>query len=204
MTNFFRDPEAFRVLEEQVIPAILAGKPADAQIRAWLAGCSTGEKAYSLAILLAEHEAATKLHFAIHVSTTDIYPRAIASARAGILPASIAADVSAERLRRFFTVEAGGESYRIGKSMRDMLIFSEHDLIKDPPFSKLDLISCRNVRIYMGAELQKRLFPLFHYSLNPGGVLMHGTAEMVGDYDDSFATVDGKSKVDRCQSVQQT
>ncbi len=201
VTNFFRDPEAFLVLEEQVIPAILAGKADGSPVRVWSAGCSTGEEAYSLAILLAERQTALKQHFGLQVFATDIDPRAIAFARAGRYPASIAADVSPERLSRFFTAEPGG-GYRIRKSIRDTLIFSGQDLIRDPPFSKLDLISCRNVLIYMGPELQKRLIPMFHYALHPGGYLFQGTSETVGDSIESLTVVDRKAKVYRCSSNQ--
>ena len=117
------------------------------------------------------------------------------SARAGVYPASIAADISPERLARFFAQEPDGSAYRIHKGIRDMVIFSEQDVIKDPPFSKLDLISCRNLLIYMGGELQKKLIPLFHYALNPGGMLFLGTSETVGEFVDLFATMDRKSKL---------
>jgi two-component system CheB/CheR fusion protein len=117
-----------------------------------------------------------------------------ASARRGMYPASIAADLSPQRLARFFTAEADGSAYRIHKSIRDLLVFSEQDVIKDPPFSRLDLISCRNLLIYMGAELQKKLIPLFHYVLNPGGILFLGTSEGVGEFADLFSVLDRKAK----------
>ena len=195
VTNFFRDPEAFKMIEEKVIPKIFAGKPAGAVIRFWSPGCSTGEEAYSLAILLAERQEAMKQSFKVQVFATDIDSQAIATARAGLYPASIAADVSPERLARFFTAESNGSAYRIHKGIRDMLVFSEQNVIKDPPFSKLDLISCRNLLIYMGGELQKKLMPLFHYALNPGGFLFLGTSETVGEYMDLFAVVDHKLKL---------
>ncbi len=195
VTNFFRDPEPFKVLEEQAIPRIFAGKPAGAAIRVWSVGCSTGEEAYSLAILLQERMEALKQSYTLQVFATDIDSQAIATARAGIYPASIAADISPERLARFFTVEPGGGAYRIHKSIRDILVFSEQDVIKDPPFSKLDLISCRNILIYLGGDLQKKLIPMFHYALNPGGTLFLGTSESVGEYGDLFAVLDRKSKL---------
>jgi len=195
VTNFFRDPEAFKMIEEKVIPKIFAGKPAGAVIRFWSPGCSTGEEAYSLAILLAERQEAMKQSFKVQVFATDIDSQAIATARAGLYPASIAADVSPERLARFFTAESNGSAYRIHKGIRDMLVFSEQNVIKDPPFSKLDLISCRNLLIYMGGELQKKLMPLFHYALNPGGFLFLGTSETVGEYMDLFAVIDRKLKL---------
>jgi two-component system CheB/CheR fusion protein len=195
VTGFFRDPSAFLALEEQVIPKLFARKSAGDAIRVWSPGCSTGEEAYSLAILLAERQGALKQSYMVQVFATDIDPQAIATARAGLYPSSIAADVPPERLARFFTAEPDGSAYRVNKSIRDMLVFSEQDAIKDPPFSRLDLISCRNLLIYMGAELQKRLIPLFHYALNPGGFLFLGTSETVGTFDDLFGAVDRKMKL---------
>jgi two-component system CheB/CheR fusion protein len=195
VTNFFRDPEAFRVLEEQVIPKLFAGKRTGDVIRVWSPGCSTGEEAYSLAILLQERMETLKASYAVQVFATDIDSRAIAVARAGLYPSSIAADVSPARLARFFTLEPGGGAYRIHKTIRDMVIFSEQDVIKDPPFSKLDLISCRNLMIYMNGDLQKRLITLFHYALNPGGFLFLGTSETVGEFADLFAVLDRKLKL---------
>jgi len=195
VTNFFRDPEAFSALEAQIIPKLLSGKPPGAVVRVWTTGCSTGMEAYSIAILLQERMEQLKTHFKIQIFATDIDSQAIAVARAGLYPASIAADISPARLTRFFSPEADGVRYRIHKGIRDMLVFSEHDMIKDPPFSKLDLISCRNVLIYMGAELQKKLIPLFHYALNPGGLLFLGTSETVGEFGDLFEPLDRKSKL---------
>ncbi|MCX5975408.1 MAG: PAS domain-containing protein [Coprothermobacterota bacterium] len=195
VTSFFRDPEAFQSLEQQAIPKLFAGKPASAVIRVWSPGCSTGEEAYSIAILLAERQEAMKKSYMVQVFATDIDSQAIATARAGLFPASIATDLSPERLARFFTAEPDGSSYRIHKGIRDMLVFSEQDVIKDPPFSKLDLISCRNLLIYMGADLQKKLIPLFHYALNPNGFLFLGTSETVGEFGDLFTMLDRKSKL---------
>ena len=195
VTSFFRDPEAFQLLEEKVIPKIFANKREETAIRVWSSGCSTGEEAYSLAILLAEGMEARKKGFAIQVFATDIDSQAIATARAGIYPASIVTDISPGRLARFFTLEPGGHTYRIHKGIRDMVIFSEQDMIKNPPFAKLDLISCRNVMIYMGSTLQKKLIPLFHYALNPGGVLFLGTSETTGDFNGLFAALDSKQKI---------
>ncbi|RPH49329.1 MAG: PAS domain S-box protein [Desulfobacteraceae bacterium] len=195
VTNFFRDPTAFTMIEEQVIPKLFVGKGADSVIRIWVPGCSTGEEAYSLAILLAERQEAIKRSFKVQVFATDIDSNAIATARAGLYPASIAADISRERLTRFFGTEQEGNAYRIHKSIRDMLVFSEQNVIKDPPFSKLDLISCRNLLIYMGGGLQKKLIPLFHYALNPGCFLFLGTSETVGEFDDLFAAHDRKQKL---------
>ena len=194
VTSFFRDPEAFQVLEEQIIPKLFADKPSGAVIRVWSTGCSSGEEAYSIAILLQEHMEALKQSYTVQVFATDIDNRAIATARAGLYPASITADISPERLARFFVAEPGG-GYRIHKAIRDMLVFSEQDVIKDPPFSKLDLISCRNLLIYMGAELQKKLIPLFHFALKPNGILFLGTSEGVGEFTELFAMLDRKSKL---------
>jgi two-component system CheB/CheR fusion protein len=195
VTSFFRDPEAFGALQEHALPRLFAGKPTGALIRVWVPGCSTGEEAYSLAILLQERTEELKQSFKLQVFATDIDRRAIECARAGIYPASIAGDVSPERLARFFSQEPDGSAYRIQKNIRDRVIFSEQDAIKDPPFSKLDLISCRNLLIYMGGGLQKKLFPLFHYALNPDGILFLGTSETVGEFVDLFATLDRKSKL---------
>ena len=196
VTNFFRDTEIFEEIRKQVIPQLLAGKTAGSVIRVWVPGCSTGEEAYSIAILLRERMEETKENFKVQVFATDIDRDAIDHARAGIYPSSIVADVSAERLAHFFDQDnPDGSAYRIHRTIRDMLIFSEHDLIKDPPFSKLDLISCRNLLIYMGPELQKRLMPLFHYALNPGGMLVLGSSESVGEFANLFSPVDRSAKI---------
>lgn len=195
VTNFFRDPEAFSVLREQAIPHLFSGKPDGAFIRVWVPGCSTGEEAYSIAILLQEHMEALKKSYKIQVFTTDIDSRSIDQARSGIYPASIAADVTPERLARFFSHDSDSGTFHINKSIRDTLIFSEQDVIKDPPFSKLDMISCRNLMIYMSGALQKKLIALFQYALNPGGMLFLGTSETVGEFMDRFVTIDHKSKL---------
>ncbi|MEI6210824.1 MAG: chemotaxis protein CheB [bacterium] len=195
VTNFFRDPDAFQVLKDEVIPKLFAHKEQDEVIRVWIAGCSTGEEAYSIAILLVECMEALKKSHAVQVFATDIDPRAIATARLGIYPASIAADLSPERLARFFTPEPGGGTYRIHKGLRDLLVFSEQDVIKDPPFSRLDLICCRNLLIYLGTELQQKLIPLFHYALKPDGWLFLGTSEGVGEFAELFTVLDRKAKI---------
>jgi two-component system CheB/CheR fusion protein len=195
VTSFFRDSHAFQVLEEQVIPQIFDNHPPGSVIRVWSTGCSTGEEAYSLAILLQERMEALKQGWTLQIFASDIDRRAIVAARAAVYPASIAADISPQRLARFFTAEADGSAYRINKSLRDLLVFSEHDLLRDPPFSRLDLISCRNLLIYLGADLQKSIIPLFHYALNPYGMLFLGTSESVGSYFDLFSVVDRKAKI---------
>jgi two-component system CheB/CheR fusion protein len=197
VTSFFRDAEAFKALEEQVVPRLFEGREPRASIRVWSPGCSTGEEAYSLAILLAEGQEAAGLDVKVQVFATDIDSQAIAIARSGLYPSSVAVDISPERLSRFFTTESDGSAYRVNKRIRDMLIFSEQNLIKDPPFSKIDLVSCRNLMIYMGGELQKRVIPLFHYALVPGGILFLGASESVGDFDELFAAMDRKQKLYR-------
>ncbi|SEM36916.1 two-component system, chemotaxis family, CheB/CheR fusion protein [Syntrophus gentianae] len=195
VTNFFRDPEAFKVLEEKIIPKLFTGRPAGASIRIWVPGCSTGEEAYSIAILLQERLESLKQGYKVQVFATDIDSQAIVTARAGLYPSSIAADIPPQRLSRFFLAEADGSAYRIHKGIRDMMIFSEQDVIKDPPFSKLDLVSCRNLLIYMNGDLQKKLIPLFHYTLNPGGFLFLGNSETIGEFFDLFALLDRKMKL---------
>jgi two-component system CheB/CheR fusion protein len=195
VTNFFRDRQAFEFLETKVLPGMFEGKLTGGAVRVWCTGCSTGEEAYSIAILLVERMEALKQNFTLQVFATDIDSRAIATARAGVYPASIAADICPERLARFFTREPGGKGYRIHKSIRDVLVFSEQDLIKDPSFSKLDLISCRNLLIYLDGDLQKRLIPLFHYALVPGGRLFLGSSEGIGEFEGLFTALDRKAKV---------
>ena len=197
VTNFFRDPDAFEVFAAQVIPKLFEDKPPGSGIRVWVSGCSTGEEAYSIAILLQEHAAALRSPVKLQVFASDVDSRAIATARAALYPASIAVDVTPERLARFFSLEPDGSGYRVNKGIRDMLVFSEHDVAKDPPFSRLDLVSCRNLLIYMGADLQKKLISLFHYALVPGGMLFLGTSETVGELADLFAVVDRKAKMYR-------
>jgi two-component system, chemotaxis family, CheB/CheR fusion protein len=195
VTNFFRDPEAFMAVKEKIFPRLFAGKSPNSMIRVWSAGCSTGEEAYSLAILLAEHQESIKQSFKVQIFASDIDSQSIATARAGLYPASIAADISPERLKRYFSEEPEGSFFRIHKGIRDMVVFSEHNVIKDPPFSKLDLISCRNLLIYVDSGLQKKIIPLFHYSLKPGGFLFLGTSETVGEFGSLFTTLDRKSKL---------
>ena len=174
VTSFFRDPAAWEQLQGEAIPALLAGRRAGGVLRAWSAGCSTGEEAYSLAIAFKEalEQVKPKASFTLQIFATDLDRDAIDKARQGFYPANIAADVSAERLRRFFIKEENG--YRVGKEIREMVTFATQNLIMDPPFTKLDILICRNLLIYLTPELQKKLLPLFHYSLNPDGVLFSG------------------------------
>lgn len=195
VTNFFRDPDAFKILEEKIIPKLFEGKAPGSTIRLWSCGCSSGEEAYSLAILLQERMDILKQPFVIQIFATDIDARAITIARSGLYMSNMVTNISPERLMRFFAIESDGATYRIRKNIRDMIIFSEQDVIKDPPFSKLDLISCRNLLIYMGSELQKRIIPLFHYALNPGGILFLGTSEGIGEFNYLFEEIDRKLKI---------
>ena len=193
VTNFFRDPDAFGVLQERVIPAIVAGKRNGEAVRVWVPGCSTGEEAYSIAMLIQEHLSKLKLDARAQVFATDIDTEAIDQARAAVYPNSIAADVTPERLSRFFTEESS--AYRIKKVIRDMVVFAEQNVVEDPPFSRMDLVSCRNLLIYMSGDLQRRVLPLFHYALNPQGYLLLGTSETVGEFTDLFTPLDRKWKI---------
>jgi two-component system CheB/CheR fusion protein len=195
VTNFFRDPAAWEQLREQAIPTLLASRSPSQALRAWVPGCSTGEEAYSLAIVFKEavEQARPKGNFALQIFATDLDRDAIDKARQGFFPANISADVAPERLTRFFAKEERG--YRVRKEIRAMVIFAPQNLIMDPPFTKLDLLSCRNLLIYLVPEMQKKLIPLFHYSLGPGGILLLGSAETIGGFTDLFAPLSGKSRI---------
>jgi len=200
VTSFFRNPTAFEALQEKVLQYLFTSKHPDSAIRIWVPGCSTGEEAYSIGILLQEQMEILKKTFKVQIFATDVDKQAIVQARSGVYPSSISVDISPERLERFFITDSGG-NYRIQKSIRDMIVFSEQDIIKDPPFSKLDLLSCRNVLIYMDRRLQKKLIPLFHYALNPGGFLFLGPSETVGEFENLFETLGRKSKLYRKKDV---
>lgn len=193
VTNFFRDPDAFAALGEQAIRPIVAAKSRSTPIRVWVPGCSTGEEAYSIAILFKEYLEDTQQDRKIQIFATDIDANAIESARPGIYPESIAADVPPNILRRFF--RRHGISYEVDRAIRDMLVFAVQSVIKDPPFSKIDLISCRNLLIYMKSDLQKQVLPLFHYALSEGGYLFLGSSESIGDHTELFEDVDRKWKI---------
>ena len=197
VTSFFRDPAAWEQLKAKIIPALLANHPSGGLLRAWTPGCSTGEEAYSLAIVFKEalREARPAGNISLQVFATDLDRDAIDKARAGVYPANIAADVSPERLQRFFVQEERG--YRVGKEIREMVVFAPQNIIMDPPFTKLDIVVCRNLLIYLTHELQKKLMPLFHYSLNPGGTLFLGSAETIGTFTDLFAPADAKARIYR-------
>jgi two-component system, chemotaxis family, CheB/CheR fusion protein len=192
VTDFFRDPEAFKVLS-RVLKGMLAKKPKDYTVRVWVPGCSSGDEVYSIGIILRECMDALKKHFNVQIFGTDIDTDAIETARAGIYPANIVKDVAPARLTRFFLDQSDG--YHIKKEIREMAIFSIQDLIKDPPFTKLDLLSCRNVFIYLDSELQKRLLRLFHYALRRDGILFLGASETIGGYVDLFAERNKRWKI---------
>ena len=193
VTNFFRDPAAFRVLETVVIPRLFEDKAAEDEVRVWVTGCSTGEEAYSIAILLREHMDRLQVVPKVKIFATDIDEAAMKLARSARYPANSVKDVAPERLERFFVYEAG--SHRLAKDLRDMCIFSTHSVIRDPPFSRLDLISCRNLLIYLKPRLQGQIIPLFHYSLRPGGYLLLGLSENVARYNDLFRSLDRKNRI---------
>ncbi|WP_094228780.1 chemotaxis protein CheB [Methanolobus psychrotolerans] len=201
VTSFFRNPKVFDVLQEQVIPHLFVGKSPDEFVRIWVVGSSSGEEAYSIGILLKEYMDKLKQTFKVQIFATDIDSPAIEQARKGVYTSSILTDVPPDRLKRFFIYDSDLNTYRIQKNIREMVIFSEQDVIRDPPFSKLDLISCRNLLIYMNKELQKKLIPMFHYALNPGGFLLLGSSESIGEFSYLFDTLDKQSKLYQCKVV---
>src|SRR2546426_2231585 len=194
VTSFFRDPDAFEVLKTEVFPTILKHRSPEEPIRIWVPGCSTGEETYSYGISLLEFLGGRKASIPIQLFGTDLSQLGIEKARAGTYPESIAADVSPEQLRRFFVKVEGG--YRIAKTIRDMCVFARQNLLQDPPFSRIDIISCRNVLIYFGPVLQKRVMPIFHYALKPRAFLILGRSEgVVGTASDLFELMDRKYKI---------
>jgi two-component system CheB/CheR fusion protein len=197
VTSFFRDPEVWEQLRDVVLPELLGRFPAGQTLRAWVPGCSTGEEAYSLAIVLKEalETVKPKGGLQVQIFATDLEADAIDKARQGLFPANIAADVTPERLGRFFVQAEDG--YRVGKGIRDLVTFAQQNLIMDPPFTKLDLLSCRNLLIYLTPELQKKLLPIFHFSLNPDGLLVLGSSESIGTHTRLFAVQNSKSRIYR-------
>lgn len=195
VTSFFRDPEAFEALKKQLTKHVLEPREVGTTLRTWIVGCSTGEEAYSIAMLLSEclDSLEGRGGFDIQVFATDIDKEAIDSARRGVFKANIAADVSAERLKRFFVKDE--DNYRLKREIREMVVFAPHDIISDPPFTKMDLVCCRNLLIYFSQELQQKILPILHYSLNPGGILFLGASEGVGSLRDQFNALDNKHKV---------
>ncbi len=202
VTNFFRDPAVWQQLAKKTLPALLANRPGGAALRAWVAGCSTGEEAYTLAIVFTEALKQLKApgKISLQIYATDLDKDAIERARQGFFPENIAADVTPARLARFFVKEEGG--YRIDKQIRAMVVFAPQNLIMDPPFTKLDILCCRNLLIYLTPELQRKLFPLFHYSLNPRGVLLLGSAESIGSFTPLFTPIAPREKIfQRAESI---
>ena len=193
VTNFFRDPQTFEVLCDTIFPALLSKKTNDQAIRIWVAGCATGEEAYSIAICLQEHLGDKAAAMKIQIFATDISETAIAKARTGIYNQTELAGVSSSRLQQFFVKQDG--NYQVSKITRDMCVFAHHNLLKDPPFSKIDLISCRNVLIYLEPVLQKRVLTTFHYSLNEEGYLMLGKSESIGTNTDFFKAYKNSEKI---------
>jgi two-component system CheB/CheR fusion protein len=194
VTSFFRDPEAFEKLKELVFPTITQNKSAETPIRIWVAGCSTGEEVYSIAICLLEFLGDQAIQPSIQIFATDIGEQAIGKARSGVYSENQMVDVSPQRRTRFFIAQDEG-SYRISKAVRELCVFARQDLGSDPPFSNLDLVSCRNVLIYLGESLQKKVMPIFHYSLKPTGFLLLGTSESTGEFSYLFTSVDKKCKI---------
>ena len=199
VTQFFRDAEEFALLERKVIPRLFKGRGRADQLRVWVIGCSTGEEAYSLAILLSEYMATLDEVPRVQIFATDLDGRALAAARTGRYADSIAKDVSPERLARWFVPE--GNTYCIAKGIREMCIFSQHSIVKDVPFSRIDLVSCRNLLIYLNVKLQDQVLPLFHFSLKPEGVLFLGNSENVSRHTNLFAPIESRSRIFRRQET---
>jgi two-component system CheB/CheR fusion protein len=199
VTNFFRDREAFEALERNIIPKLFESKSAQDHVRIWVAGCATGEEAYSVAMLLAEYTMHLPSAPKVQVFATDIDEQAIASARDGYYTLNDAADVSPERLRHFFTKEADG--YRVRRELREMVLFAHHNVIKDPPFSHLDMATCRNLLIYFNRTAQDRVMELFHFALNPGGYLFLGNSESINGAADFYLAVDKEHHIYQSRAV---
>jgi two-component system, chemotaxis family, CheB/CheR fusion protein len=194
VTGFFRDPAAFQALRKKIFPRLIKQRAPGAPIRIWVPGCATGEEVYSLAICLHEFLGKNRNNKAIQIFGTDISEAMVARSRSGVYPRSIESQVSPERMRRYFQKTNNG-NYQISKFIRDVCIFAKQNVAEDPPFSKLDLISCRNLLIYLGLPLQKKVLPTFHYSLRPGGFLMLGTSETIGTFSNLFSLVDKRNKI---------
>ncbi|MFW6312616.1 MAG: CheR family methyltransferase, partial [Spirochaetota bacterium] len=193
VTHFFRDPESLEALKQKVLPDLIRTAGEGETLRVWVAGCSTGEEAYSIAIIFHEVMDTEQKAVKLQVFGTDLDEQAVETARGGLYPSTIAADVDETRLSRFFRKE--GESYRVRKGIRESIVFSGQDLLSDPPFSRLHMVCCRNVLIYLKPGAQKRLLPLFHYTLNQGGILVLGSSESIGSHTALFSAVDQKQKI---------
>ncbi len=197
VTNFFRDKEAFNALEKKIIPAIFDRKTSEDQVRIWIAGCSSGEEAYSIAILLQEYAATLPDPPKIQIFASDVDEEAVAEAREGRFTEAVVTDVSPERLRQFFIKE--DDTYRIRKSVREMILFAPHNILRDPPFSRLDLISCRNVLIYLNRETQEKILQVFNFALKDSGYLFLGASESADSSVNFFSPVDKKHKIYQCR-----
>jgi two-component system, chemotaxis family, CheB/CheR fusion protein len=195
VTSFFRDPKVFNLLVEKIIPDLVRGHSPDRPLRIWIAGCSTGEETYSLAMIFREQIAATKRNIKLQVFASDVDPDAVASAREGLYPGTIEADVSPERLARFFAKEDRG--YRVLPELRAAVVFTVQDVLADPPFSRLDLVSCRNLLIYLLPEAQAKVISLFHFALREGGVLLLGSSETVVNADGRFEAISKPARIYR-------
>ncbi len=193
VTSFFRNPEAFDALKRKVFPKLLSQRVRDEPVRVWVLGCSTGQEAYSLAMTFAEAAANDARGARLQIFATDLNEALLEKARHGLYTKSLAQDISPERLRRFFVEEEGG--YRITKALREQVVFARQNVMSDPPFSQMDLVTCRNMLIYLEPELQKKIFPAFHYALKPGGFLFLGASESIGQFTDLFAPADKKQKI---------
>ena len=199
VTGFFRDPAVFEALQREVFPQLLRAREAKETIRVWVPGCASGEEVYSVAMALLEASSKSGSECPLQIFGTDVSEQAIERARAGVYPDTIAGEVGPERLRRFFNPLNGG--YRVNKSVRDCCVFARQNVTKDPPFSKLDLISCRNVMIYFGTSLQKKVISVFHYALRPDGYLLLGSSESIGNFADLFEIIDRKNKIYQRKAV---
>ena len=193
VTGFFRDPAAYESLKTRILPKYMQNWDPATPFRVWVPGCSTGEEAYSIAIVFYEHLEKAKTRPSLQIFASDISEPSLQRARSAIYPESIVRDVSKARLSRYFEKLEGG-GYRIAKWVRDTCLFSRHDITSDPPFAKIDMISCRNVLIYFTSELQKRVVPILHYALNPGGILWLGRSETISGFGNLFALEDKTNK----------
>ncbi|AKJ27162.1 two-component system, chemotaxis family, CheB/CheR fusion protein [Caldimonas brevitalea] len=199
VTSFFRDHDAFEALERELAATVFERHPSPRQVRAWVVGCATGEEAYSLAMLLNDQAPTTGPRTSIQVFATDIDDRALTVARAGVYPEAIVADVAPTRLSQYFEKETG--AYRIRKGLREQILFASHNVVRDPPFSRVDVISCRNLLIYLEREVQVQVLEAFHFALNPGGLLFLGSAESADFLSDRFTAVDKKHRIYRAKAV---
>ena len=199
VTSFFRDPEVFKVLENKAIPLLLQNCIQKQELRVWVCGCSTGEEAYSLAILFREALRKNLQYIKVMIFASDIDKDAIEFARIGNYSENIAANITPERLSQFFIKNENG--FQLKKEIREMVVFAHHNVIKDPPISKMDLITCRNLLIYINSDLQKKIIPLFHYSLNNDGILMLGPSESIGEYGDLFSVFDANVKIFKKKNI---